>query len=39
MLSALLERHSLQAKRNSNNLAKLRIWEIVIIKDNKSRLL
>ena len=35
----LLERHSLQTKRNSNNLAKLRIGEIVIIKDDKSRLI
>ena len=36
---ALLERHSLQTKRNSNNQAKLRIGEIVIIKDDKPRLL
>ena len=36
---ALLEQHSLQTKRNSNNQAKLRIGEIVIIKDDKSRLL
>ena len=35
----LLERHSLQTKRNSNNLAKLRIGEIAIIKDDKSTLI
>ena len=38
-MSALLERHSLQTKRNSNNQAKLRIGEIDIIKDDKPRLL
>ena len=32
---ALLERYSLQTKRNSNNHVKLRIREIVIIKDDK----
>ena len=32
---ALLERHSLQTKRNSNNQAKLQIEEIVIINDDK----
>ena len=36
---ALLERHSLQTKKNSNNQAKLRIGEIVIIKGDKPRLL
>ena len=36
---ALLERHSLQTKRNSNNQVKLRIKEIVIVKDDKPRLL
>ena len=37
---ALLERHALQTStRNSNNQVKLRIGEIVIIKDDKSRLL
>ena len=36
---ALLKRHSLQMKRNSKNQAKkLRIGEIVIIKDDKSEL-
>ena len=32
---ALLERHLLKTKRNSNNKAKVRIGEIVIIKDHK----
>ena len=36
---ALLEGHSLQTKRNSNNQAKLRIREIVIVKDDKPGLL
>ena len=37
---ALLERHALQTStRNSNNQVKLRIVEIVIIKDDKPRLL
>ena len=37
---ALLERHALQTStRNSNNQVKLRIGEIVIIKDDKSKLL
>ena len=37
---ALLERHALQTStRNSNNQVKLRIGEIVIIKDDKPRLL
>ena len=37
---ALLERHALQTStRNSNNQVKLRIGEIVTIKDDKSRLL
>ena len=35
---ALLERHSLQIKRNSNNQTKLRIGEIVIVTDDKPRL-
>ena len=35
---ALLERYSLQTKRNSNNHIKLRIREIAIIKDDKPRL-
>ena len=36
---AMLEQHSLQTKRNSNNQIKLRIGEVVIIKDDKPRLL
>ena len=32
---ALLERHSLQTKRNSNNQTKLQIQEVVIINDDK----
>ena len=36
---ALLERHSLQTRKNSNNQAKLRIGEIVIIKNDTPRLL
>ena len=35
---ALLERHSLQTKRNSNNQTKLRIGKIVIVADDKPRL-
>ena len=36
---ALLERYSLETKRNSDNQAKLQIGEIVVIKDDKPRLL
>ena len=38
-MSPLLEQYSFQTKRNSNNQAKMRIGEIVIIKDDKPRIL